>query len=462
MRYKSIPTAIAVKDIDAKQGIVCGYANTFDRKDADDDITRKGCFAKTLAEWGPTGKGRIKHVWQHQVDQILGAPRVLQEDAKGLYFENQIVPTALGKDVILLYEAGAITEHSIGYQVIQSQYDSKAQARILTELRLFEFSSVTLGSNEDTPVVGLKRLDGGDGAEAIAAQAERIDSLLRNGDIRTDGVGETLTRYLKQLKGLLPPPAEPERPVIITTEAKPMNGNQYQRPTDHKARDFNTLFQSLAQSDDLQDEWGDMFIAFTHAISEVMWQQHAQANGWLAPDAPKVDAEEAIQANMGDFTTALLDLVARSLQADFTPMLDSDGDQFLDPDGCNAEDSDTGYMSDTRPRDQKAGRSISSANRDRMYKALDSIESGHKDLKQLLADTEPSVTGDDTQDGAEKSLIAPATPDANGVGDGAASTDALDSQTTPSSDDDQLSEGARVKLLMLRADMLRHQLEKVG
>jgi hypothetical protein len=289
-----------------------------------------------------------------------------------------------------------ITGMSIGYITVKQGYSNGV--RLLKEIRLLEGSIVSIPMNPEAQVTGVKQ--------------DRRDAP----------------------KGM---------------------------PADMKARDFDTLFQSLAQADDLQDEWGDMFIAFTHAMSELMWQQHAQVNGWLAPDAPTVDAAEAVQANLDAFSAALLDLVARSVAADFAPSLDRDGDQFLDPDGCNAEDDeDTGYMSAT-PEDTKAGRVMSASNHEAMGKSLGEMGASLKALNDLhkrmapQADTEPSATGDDTQDGAEKSLDT-------GAGAGAAPS-ALDGQTTPDNQsDDQLSEGARVKLLMLRADMLRHQLEKAG
>jgi adenine specific DNA methylase Mod len=49
-------------------------------------------------------------------------------------------------DAIKLYRDRVISEHSIGFEVIQSHPQQKAN--ILTELRLWEGSSVTWGANE--------------------------------------------------------------------------------------------------------------------------------------------------------------------------------------------------------------------------------------------------------------------------------------------------------------------------
>jgi len=52
-----------------------------------------------------------------------------------------------------LYELGHITEHSIGYRTIISEYDQNTDVRTLKELQLFEGSSVLWGMNELTPTL---------------------------------------------------------------------------------------------------------------------------------------------------------------------------------------------------------------------------------------------------------------------------------------------------------------------
>lgn len=179
-------------------------------------------------------------------------------------------------------------------------------------------------------------------------------------------------------------------------------------PTDRqharKARNFDTLFQSLNAADDLQDEWGDTFIAFTRAMSELMYEAQAQANGWLPvnADMPTIDPVEAAQANLDAFSTAVIDLVRRSAAAAFAPCLDNDGDQFLDPDGCNADEGDKDdsyYMSrDTSAADTKAGRVMSAANHgelggmvDDMGKTVKALTAQHKALQAFHAKVDPNA-----------------------------------------------------------------------
>ena len=120
MLHKNL--ANSVKDVDTARGVVCGYASSFNVVDDGNDMVLPGAFTKTIAEQGPGSRQpRIKWLYQHDSTQILGIPHVLKEDGFGLYFEAKIANTTLGRDVLALYEAGIITEHSIGYETVEAE-----------------------------------------------------------------------------------------------------------------------------------------------------------------------------------------------------------------------------------------------------------------------------------------------------------------------------------------------------
>jgi len=157
--YKSVPVDIAVKDIDTSKSIVTGYANAFNNLDSMREIVRPGAFAKTIRDWGPEGKNRIVHLYQHSPTSLIGKPIKLEEDETGLYFESKIAQTAQGRDVLTLYEERVINEHSIGYDVVKDYFDRESEERELLELKLYEYSSVTWGANEQTPFTGFASLN---------------------------------------------------------------------------------------------------------------------------------------------------------------------------------------------------------------------------------------------------------------------------------------------------------------
>ena len=152
MQFKSYPTEFKV---DEEKNIIEGYASVFGNKDSHEDIVERGCFTKTLAE----NRKRIKMLWQHKVDEPIGKPLVIEQDSKGLYTKTKITPTDVGKKTLMLARDGVIEEMSIGYDTIKEEWDDSRNANILKELRLWEYSAVTWGSNELSLMSGVKNMN---------------------------------------------------------------------------------------------------------------------------------------------------------------------------------------------------------------------------------------------------------------------------------------------------------------
>ncbi len=190
LSYKSIIGE--VKDVDIKKRVITGYLSGFDNKDHDGDIIVKGAFKKSINE----RKADIFFLNQHNWSQPHGKFNVLQEDSKGLYFESEpLIDTSYSSDTLKLYEAGIVKEHSIGFQTVLSNYDTKQSARIIKEVKLYEGSNVTLGANSDTPFTGFKSLN----LKEVNTQHKLILKAFRSGDF-TDETFSLLEIALKQLQ----------------------------------------------------------------------------------------------------------------------------------------------------------------------------------------------------------------------------------------------------------------------
>jgi len=155
--------AASIKDMDMKQGIITGYAASFDTLDSDRDIIMKGAFTKTIQEQGPKSlQPRIKHLLNHNTSQPIGNPLTLIEDDKGLLYESKAGTNSIAVDVLKMIDSGLITEHSIGFNtvrktVLNPDADWKDQTTQLHEIKLYEFSSLTAwGANQYTPLIGVK------------------------------------------------------------------------------------------------------------------------------------------------------------------------------------------------------------------------------------------------------------------------------------------------------------------
>lgn len=190
--YKSFN--LEVKDVDTKQGIVSGYFSAFGNVDSDGDIMMPGAFKRSIQDWGPEGKGRIKHLLNHDPSKPLGKIQVLKEDEYGLYYESKVGTHTLGKDYIKMIESGLIAEHSIGFKTLREQKADNGNQ--IHEVMLFEGSSLTAwGANEATPLIGMKNIAT---IEQLQDQIKSFEKFIRNSDV-TDETIDLCILKVKQL-----------------------------------------------------------------------------------------------------------------------------------------------------------------------------------------------------------------------------------------------------------------------
>lgn len=174
MLFKS--SSLAFKDVDTKEGIVSGYFASFDSEpDSDGDIIQPGAFSKSIQENGPDGRGRIKHLLDHDWTKVVGVITELKEDGKGLHYTSKAGRHTLGRDFVMMVDDKIITEHSFGYKTVR-QAKGQNNWNFLQELKMFEGTSMQgWGANMNTPITGLKAL------EDIFDHYDRLYKALKNG-----------------------------------------------------------------------------------------------------------------------------------------------------------------------------------------------------------------------------------------------------------------------------------------
>lgn len=195
LEYKGVNAGPdSIKDIDEKSGIVTGYFSIFGNKDSDSDVITKGAYKKTLSE----NYSRVKHLYQHDSFRPLAGIKngklVVKEDGKGLYFESTISQTSWGRDAIKLYADGVVDEHSVGFQTVKSI--DRNDYREITEIKLWEGSTVTWGANE--LALSKSAID----PEVITKKMDSVIKSIRGGKYENEEIFDSLEYYFKQLQQL--------------------------------------------------------------------------------------------------------------------------------------------------------------------------------------------------------------------------------------------------------------------
>lgn len=195
---------------------ISGYASHFLSVDSYGTAVKRGAFRKTIKERGD----KTKVLWNHNTDYVIGRPTQLREDATGLYFDARISEgTTYGRDVMALLRDGVPLDMSFGFQTIKDRSvadddvldfthapdyfkskDGRKQVRVIEEVRLWEISVVTFGSNEYAAINDVRK----------RADISSLSFLLE--DLRAGTLSEEDARWplLQNLVAAFSERAEPE------------------------------------------------------------------------------------------------------------------------------------------------------------------------------------------------------------------------------------------------------------
>ena len=173
MDFKQI--SYSLKELDEAKGVVIAYANTYNFKDSDGDISAYGSFDKTVNE----NFKRIRVLKDHNPTMMVGVPLVIDtKDSYGLLTTTQFnLNKPLGKDLFtdiqLMHSSGLKAELSIGYKVMQRDVKNK---NIINEYKLMEYSFLSSwGANELSTVQGIKSIKSTYGILELIEKSYNLD-----------------------------------------------------------------------------------------------------------------------------------------------------------------------------------------------------------------------------------------------------------------------------------------------
>ena len=191
--YKDMVADIADVDMTARK--VKAVWSRMNNVDLDMDIILPGSFDKTIQENGPNGKNQIWSLIDHRATMgcAIGKPKELYIEGDMLIAITPIIDTEVGEDILKMYQAGIINQHSIGFQTIKSDWQDQEQTvRLIKEVKLYEGSAVLWGANPMTPMLGITKSE-------LKDRIDTLESAVNNGTF-TDKTASRLIIEIEQLK----------------------------------------------------------------------------------------------------------------------------------------------------------------------------------------------------------------------------------------------------------------------
>src|SRR3990172_12349936 len=164
-----------LKELDDAKGVIVAYANAYNNKDSDGDISAYGSFDKTVVE----NFKRIRVLKDHNPTMMVGVPLVIDtKDSFGLltttqFNMNKPLGKALFTDVKLMHESGLNAELSIGYKVMLRDIKNK---NIINEYKLMEYSFLSSwAANELATVQNIKGIKSHYGILSLIEKSYNMD-----------------------------------------------------------------------------------------------------------------------------------------------------------------------------------------------------------------------------------------------------------------------------------------------
>ena len=197
MKIKSVqvdPKRVkAGPDDDLEEGEFVVYPSTFTRTpDAYGDVVAKGAFERTIKEWSESGNV-LPGLYGHRMDDpdffVAGASE-MGEDEHGWWVKGKFdMDSPKGAHVYRLVKGRRLSQLSFAYDVREDgvvEVDGGQKANELRDLKVYEFSFVPIGANQDTSVVAIKAIT--DGIKAGRVISAKNESALREARDSIDSV----------------------------------------------------------------------------------------------------------------------------------------------------------------------------------------------------------------------------------------------------------------------------------
>jgi len=175
LKFLNIP--FEVKADSDKELIIEGHGAVKGNIDSYKDVIVDGAFTKTIEQRGE----RIAFCLQHDIRNPIGKIQEIKEDGKGLFLKVRISDSE--GDIKTKIREGILKEMSIGYSTVDAKAGEVGgeDVTLLTEIKLYEVSLVTVAANEQAFIESMKA-DGQTNADVISDEFDSLIAIEKNNE----------------------------------------------------------------------------------------------------------------------------------------------------------------------------------------------------------------------------------------------------------------------------------------
>lgn len=211
MKIKNVPLKVkAGPDDGLSEGEFLVYPSTFTKTpDSYGDVVAPGAFLETIEEWKASGNV-LPGLYGHRLDDpdfyVAGATD-MGEDEHGWWVKGEFdMESPKGAHVYRLVKGKRLSQLSFAFDTLDEsnvELEDGTKANELRKLKVYEFSFVPIGANQDTSVVAIKSLAAVIAADVKAGRAisAKNEQVLRDAAEKVVGAAQDIQELLNTALG---------------------------------------------------------------------------------------------------------------------------------------------------------------------------------------------------------------------------------------------------------------------
>lgn len=206
MKTKQVAVSVKAGPEDGlEEGQFLVYPSTFTKTpDSYGDVVMPGAFLDTIAEWKSSGN-TLPGLYGHRMDDpdyFVAGALDMGEDEHGWWVKGEFdLDSPKGPQVYRLVKGRRISQLSFAYDVIEGGWAKSEEHPDFYEIRkakVYEFSFVPVGANQDTSVVAVKAL-----ADEIEAGVKAGRAISAKNEITLREAAEKISAAAGDIKSVL-------------------------------------------------------------------------------------------------------------------------------------------------------------------------------------------------------------------------------------------------------------------